>query len=355
MNRRIKSLKLTLKYNKVGTFLVTDPANLFYLTGYTGSNGMFLLHDNQTKPIFYTDFRYQEQVKHEVSGCQIKIWDRSLFTNFPVEDIQSVKQLGFESNNLSFANYTRIKKQIKGKTKMVPLDYIVEYLRRIKDNTELQKIKDSVLVTDKVFKNILTLIKPSITEKELANEIDFQFRKYGDIAFPTIVAFGARGALPHAQPTNKKLKSGDVIVFDIGAKINNYCADMTRTIIFGKASAKVKKVYEIVLSAQRLAEQKIMAGKRAVEIDSYARNYIKDKGYAKYFGHGLGHGVGIMVHEGPTLSSQSKENLVINETVTVEPGIYLPGEFGVRIEDLVVIKEKGCEILTKSPKELIEL
>lgn len=353
MNKRIESLKLSIQNKKIDVFLVTDPANLFYLTGYTGSNGMLIVHNNHHRPTFYTDFRYQEQVKQEVSGCQVKIWDQNLFTNFPVNDIGKAQQLGFESS-LSYSNYSAIKKQLD-RMKMIALDNIVEDLRKVKDKTELEKIKESVMITDKVFKNTLNMIKPGITEKELANEIDYQFKKYGEIAFPSIVAFGERGALPHAQPTNKKLKTGDVIVFDIGAKVNNYCADMTRTVVFGKARAKVKEIYQIVLSAQRLAEEKIRAGKRADEIDSCARNYIKEKGYGKYFGHGLGHGIGIMVHEAPTVSTQSKDVLLLNETVTVEPGIYLPTEFGVRIEDLVVIKGKGCEILTKSPKELIEL
>lgn len=354
MNNRIKSLKLAIQEKKVDAFLVTEPANLFYLTGYTGSNGVLIVHNNHTQPIFYTDFRYQEQVKNEVSGCQIKIRDQNLFTNFPVDDVSKVRVLGFESNSLSFANYTIVKSQLP-RIEMKPLENTIEDLRKIKDKTELQKIKDSTNVTDKVFRDILAIIKPGQTEKEIANEIDYQFRKYGEIAFPSIVAFGDRGALPHAQPSNKKLKSGDVMVFDIGAKINNYCADMTRTAVCGKASAKVKKVYEIVLTAQQLAEEKIMAGESGVEIDRYARNYITEKGLGKFFGHGLGHGVGIMVHEAPTLATQSKDILKSNETVTVEPGIYLPGEFGVRIEDLVVVKEKGCEILTKSPKQLIEI
>jgi Xaa-Pro aminopeptidase len=266
-----------------------------------------------------------------------------------------VKKLGFEKISLSYGRFETIKKQLNKKISMIPTEGVVETLRIEKDDAELDKIRKAVAVTDKAFMNVLKLIRPKVTEKELAIEIDFQFRKYGDIAFPTIVAFGERGALPHAQPTDKKLRAGDSIVFDIGAKYQHYCADMTRTVVFGKASKKFRQVYEIVLTAQRLAEEKVRAGKKAVEIDGIARNYIKEKGYGEYFGHGLGHAVGIMVHEVPTLSSQSKDILQVNTTVTVEPGIYLPGEFGIRIEDLVLVKKTGCEILTKSPKELIEL
>ena len=355
MNDRIEPLKFNFRSKNIGAFLVTEPANLFYLTGYTGSNGMLIVINNHSKPIFYTDFRYQEQVKSEVKNCQIKIWNRNLFSTFPVEVLKGIERLGFESNNLTYTNYSSIKKQLKGKTNLVANDNSVECLRKSKDQSEIDKIRKAVAVTDKVFQNVLTMIKPNITEKDLATEIDYQFTKHGSIAFPTIVAFAEHGALPHAQPTNKKIKSGDAIVFDIGAKVDNYCSDMTRTVVFGKASSKVKNVYEIVLSAQKLAEEKIQASKLASDIDGIARNYIKEKGFGKFFGHSLGHGVGIMVHEGPTLGEQSKDLLKTNQVVSVEPGIYLPNEFGVRIEDLVIIKENNCEILTKSSKELIEL
>lgn len=355
MEKRINILKITLKNHGIDALLVTDPANLFYLSGYTGSNGMLIVQNNQSKPIFYTDFRYKEQTKDEIKDCRVKILNRNLFSGFPVDDIKSIKRFGFEANSLCFGNYQRVKKTLKGKVKLIPIDECVENLRMIKDVHELEKIRTAVAITDKVFENILKLIKPRITEKELALEIDYQFKKEGDIAFPAIVAFSERGAFPHAQPTNKRLKMGDVIVFDMGAKFQNYCADMTRTIVLGKASIKVKKIYDIVLTAQKSAEEKITAGKSGAEIDNYARNYIKAKGYGEFFGHGLGHGVGIAVHEKPALSSINNDALKPNVTVTVEPGIYLPGEFGIRIEDLVVVKEKGREILTKSPKELIEL
>ncbi len=354
MNKRIETFKSTFKLIGVDAFLVTDPANLLYLSGFTGSNGMLIVPKNHP-PIFYTDFRYKEQTKQEIVGCNVKIWNRNLYSEFPVADLTGVNKLGFEKNNLSYGRFETIKKQLKSKVKLVPTEGVIETLRITKDSIELRRIRKAVSITDKVFANVLKLIKPKVTEKDLATEIDYQFTKQGGIAFPTIVAFGERGALPHAQPTDKKLRVGDSIVFDIGAKYQNYCADMTRTVVMGNASKKFRQVYEIVLTAQRIAEEKVSAGKKAVEIDGYARNYIKEKGFGDYFGHGLGHAVGIAVHEVPTLSSQSKDILQVNTTVTVEPGIYLPGEFGIRIEDLVVVESQGCEILTKSPKELIEL
>jgi Xaa-Pro aminopeptidase len=355
MSNRIGLLKKKLKQDRVDVFLVSDPANLFYLCGYAGSNGMLIIRNNQSKPIFYTDFRYQEQVKNEVIGCTVKILNRNLYSDFPLSDIKGAKSFGFESNHLSYGNYARVKKQLNREVKLIPNDSYIQSLREIKDSDELNKIKKAVAITDKVFQYVITMIKPNITEKDLATEIDYQFMKRGEIAFPTIVAFAERGAMPHAKPTGKKLKKGDVIIFDIGAKYENYCADMTRTVVLGKVSSKVKEIYNIVLTAQRIAQEAIEDGKLARDIDSIARDYIRDKGYGKYFGHGLGHGIGLVVHEMPSVSSKSDDVLKINQVYSVEPGIYLPNQFGVRIEDLVVTKPKGCEILTKSPKELIEL
>jgi Xaa-Pro aminopeptidase len=352
---RIKLLRQFLYKDGVDAFIVSDPANLIYLSGYTGSNGMLIVKKSQLKPIFYTDFRYKEQIKEEVKGCRTIIRDRNLFTDFPVNDLKGIKLLGFESSSLSYANYLHIKKQLKSKARLVPTSGIIENLRTVKEKSEIEKIRKAVSITDKVFLNILKQVKPGVSEKELASEIDIQFMRQGSIAFPTIVAFTERGALPHAKPTNKRLKKGDVVIFDIGVKSENYCSDMTRTVVLGKASSKVKNIYNIVLTAQRLALENIRAGEPASKIDAFSRNYIQEKGYGKYFGHSLGHGVGLMVHESPTLSTKSKEILKTNQVTSVEPGIYLPGEFGVRIEDLVVIKSTGGEVLTKSPKELIEL
>jgi Xaa-Pro aminopeptidase len=354
MLKRISVVQSKLQEKKIDAILVTNPENLYYLCGYSGSNGMLLVKKDEPA-IFYTDFRYQEQIKKEVKGCRKKIWDRSLFSAFPVRDLSGIKSLGFESYSISHANYSLIKNQLKTKVRLVPTCMLISGMRMIKDKTEIEKIRKAVNHTDKVFSNILNIIKPGVTEKDLAREIDYQFIKYGEVAFSTIVAFAERGALPHAQPTNKKLKKGDVIVFDMGIKYEHYCADMTRTVVMGKASSKVKKIYDIVLTAQQMAQEKIRAGKRAQEIDCIARNYIKDKGYGEYFGHGLGHGVGLAVHEMPAVNSKSTDLIQTNQVFSVEPGIYLPNQFGVRIEDLVLAQKSGCEILTKSPKDLIEL
>ncbi|MEO0091134.1 MAG: Xaa-Pro peptidase family protein [candidate division WOR-3 bacterium] len=353
---RVFQVKQYLSRINLDAFLVTDLANILYLVGYTGSNGILLIKKNNARPIFYTDFRYKEQAYNEVYNCNIKITNRMLFSNFPVEDLTNVKTCGFDGNHLSYANYQRLKQQFKGKVKLIPIeDAFIEGLRSIKSKFELEKIKKAVATTDKVYAHIINMIRPNITEKDLANEIDYQIKKQADLSFPTIVAFADRSALPHAQPTNRKLKKGDVVLFDFGARFDYYCADMTRTVVFGKATSEIKKIYEIVLTAQKRAEENIKANQYCADIDKSARDLIREKGYGDYFGHGLGHGVGILVHEKPVLSEKSTEQLKVGQTVTVEPGIYLPNKFGIRIEDLVLVKSDYGEILTHSPKELIEL
>jgi Xaa-Pro aminopeptidase len=354
MIKRIRKVQKAVVDENLDAFMVSSEYNLTYLTGYTGSNGLLLIYKNQ-KPIFYTDFRYEEQIKHEVKGCQIKILNRNLIEEFPPDDIKDVKILGFEASSLTYRNYLSLANQLKNNVQLVAKENIVEKLRMIKDDDELSLIRHAARYTDEIFNYILSLIKPGVTEKDLSSEINYQLMKKGWLAFPAIVAFGKNSAMPHARPTVAKLKKNDVIVFDLGLRFQNYCSDMTRTVVWGKASKKVKEIYKIVLEAQSAAISLIKDGVQAKIVDQEARRIIEKYGYGKFFGHGLGHGVGIVVHELPILSSRSIDVLRINQVVTVEPGIYLPDEFGIRIEDLIVIKKNNCEILTKSTKELIEL
>ncbi|MEO0072394.1 MAG: Xaa-Pro peptidase family protein [candidate division WOR-3 bacterium] len=354
MNVRTERLKNYLRDKNLDALIVTSGHNLTYLCGYTGSNGMLLVF-RQGQPIFYTDFRYQEQVKSEVKGCRIKIWDRNLIDNFPVEDLRGVSSLGFEANHLTYRNFLNLKKQLKGQIKLIPQDNIIEHLRQIKDPTELSLIRKAVKYTDQIFREILSLIKPGISEKDLSSEINYRFMKLGELSFPTIVAFGENSSKPHAVPTIRKLRKNDVILIDMGLRYQNYCADMTRTVFFGKATRRFKEIYQIVLDAQLKAIEMVQDGVLAKDVDIGARKIIDESGYGKYFGHGLGHGVGLAVHELPTVSSKSQDTLRTNMTISVEPGIYLPNEFGIRIEDIVAVTKNRCEILTKSSKELVEL
>ncbi|MCS7258154.1 MAG: Xaa-Pro peptidase family protein [candidate division WOR-3 bacterium] len=354
MNLRLGRIKSRLKTNSLDALLVTSGYNLTYLCGYTGSNGMLLVF-KEGRSIFYTDFRYEEQIKTELKGCGYKILNRNLIDNFPVEDLKRITSLGFEANHLTYRNFLSLKKQLKSKIKLIPQENFVEQHRMIKDQIELRTIREAVTYTDKVFMEVLKLIKPGISERDLSSEINYRFTKLGDLSFPTIVAFGENSSKPHATPTMRKLKKNDVILFDLGLRYQNYCADMTRTVYFGRAPKKFKEIYQIVLDAQLKAIDFIKDGVLAKDVDFCAREVIKNAGFGKFFGHGLGHGVGLAVHELPTVSAQSKDVLKINMVVTVEPGIYLPEEFGIRIEDIVVVNKTGCEVYTKTSKELIEL
>jgi Xaa-Pro aminopeptidase len=333
-------------------FLVTNLPNIRYLCGYSGSNGILLLTRSGSR--FYTDFRYREQAQAEVKGSRVHMRARDLIAEFPVEAARGIRRLGFEKAFLSYGSYLAVRRQLK-RTKLVPCENLVAGLRAVKDDQELALIARAAAITDKVFQQILTLVKPGVAEKDLASEIDYRFNRQGGIAFETIVASGPRGALPHAQPSTKKLRAGECVVFDLGARFQGYCSDMTRTIVVGKADRKTKEIYQIVLDAQLRAVAGVRAGAEAAKVDALARDYIKERGYGKQFGHGLGHGVGLEVHEQPTLSSRSPGKLQANSVVTVEPGIYVPAWGGVRIEDLVAVAPQGCRILSKTTKRLLEV
>ncbi len=354
MINRINTLRERLKKLGLDGFLISDLVNIRYLAGFSGSNGLLFVTPDDA--IFFTDFRYQQQVKTEVTNCKIIIASRNLFDDFIALDVlAAVTKLGFESSNLTVESHAKLKDALKT-IGLVPCDDIVLEIRAIKEPGELSKIKVAVGITDRVFKRILKLIKPGIKEKDIALEVDYQLKQVGDgISFPTIVVSGPRSALPHGQPTKRRLKPGDFITFDMGATYAGYASDFTRTVILGKAKPKQKEVYARVLEAQLRAINGIKTGIRAADADSLARTYIKDAGYGEYFGHGLGHGLGLNVHELPVVSQKSEAILLSNNVVTIEPGIYLPDWGGVRIEDVVVVKKNGCTILTTATKKLIEL
>ncbi|MEO0102945.1 MAG: Xaa-Pro peptidase family protein [candidate division WOR-3 bacterium] len=348
---RLARLAEILKREGISSFLFIDLLNIRYLTGFTGSSAYLLLSDG--KSIFYTDFRYQEQVKKEVKANKIEIIKKNFFS-FPPKELKKLKKLAFEEHSLTYRSYSLLRETLP-KVKLIPFRDAVADLRIKKDEKEIDLIKKAAAITDSAFSAILNFIRPGMTEKEVARRIDYLIKEKGEVAFPTIVASGENSALPHAQPTEKKIREGEPIILDIGATFQGYASDMTRTIFLGKVPEKMKEIYQIVKKAQENALSQMKAGKKTKMIDSLARDYIKDRGYGNYFGHGLGHGVGLAVHEKPTLSPLVNDKLLAGFVVTVEPGIYLPDLGGVRIEDLVLIKEDGIEILSKSEKELLAL
>jgi Xaa-Pro aminopeptidase len=341
-----------MRREKLDGFVVVNLPNVRYLCGYTGSNGLMLVtrHDCW----FYTDFRYKEQIRTEVKGCRKRVLVRDLVSHPPPEWGKSFRRLGVEENHVTLSRFKQFRKRFP-KARLVPTRDLVLDLRRTKEPAEVKQIVDAQRVTDHVFGSVLKLVKPGVRERDLALEIEFQFRKQGEVAFDSIVASGPNAAKPHAGFSGRKLRQGDALTFDIGCRVHGYCSDMTRTVFVGKAPPELRKVYEIVFEAQRRALAVIKPGVAARKADAAARDYIAEQGYGKYFGHGLGHGVGIEVHEMPALAATSKDTLAIGDVVTVEPGIYLPGIGGVRTEDMVLVTKTGYANLTRSPKRLIEL
>lgn len=352
MLTRIRKLQEKLSAEKLDGMVVSSLANIRYLCGFTGSNGMILI--TRSAAAFYTDFRYQEQIKTEVKGCTRKILDRDLYAAFPVADLKGVRRLGVEENHLSLARFNLLRQQIK-KVKLIPMRDLVLELRRTKTPDELKRMEKAQRVTEKTLKDILGLIQPGISEMDLALEIEFRFRRFGEPAFPPIVASGENAAKPHARVSTRRLKNGDCITFDIGCRVNGYCADMTRTVFLGKPSEELKTVYQAVLEAQNRALEIIQPGVPAKLVDLAARDSLDRAGLGKFFGHSLGHGVGMEVHEQPVLARTSKQTLEKGDVVTIEPGVYLPGKGGVRIEDMVLVTGSGYRNLTKMPKNLLIL
>jgi Xaa-Pro aminopeptidase len=353
MRRRIARLREALKREKLDGLLVSGPSNVRYLCGYTGSNGLMLV--TRTGAWFYTDFRYKEQIRTEVKGCRRKVLYRDLYSAFPAENAKGLRRVGVEESQLTLSRFRALRKQLR-KVRLLPAHDIVMELRRTKEPAEVDAIAAAQKVTDDVFGKVLAMVEPGVAEMDLALEIDFRFRRAGECdAFGSIIASGPNGAKPHAGYGSRKLRSGDVVTFDIGCRLNGYCSDMTRTVAVGKPSAEMRRVYETVLEAQKRALDMIGAGVTASVVDAAARDCIAAAGYGKYFGHGLGHGVGLEVHERPALAARSTDILAAGDIVTVEPGIYLPGVGGVRIEDMVLVTKTGLRNLTRSPKELRKL
>ncbi len=352
MSKRIEELRGLMRREKLDGFVVVNLPNIRYLCGYTGSNGLMLVtrHDCW----FYTDFRYQEQIKTEVKGCRKRVLVRDLVSHPPPEWGRTFRRLGVEENHVTLARFKQFRKRFP-KARLVATRDLVLDLRRTKEPVEVKQIADAQRVTDRVFGNVLKMVEPGARERDLALEIEFQFRKQGEVAFDSIVASGPNAAKPHAGFSDRKLRTGDALTFDIGCRLRGYCSDMTRTVFVGKAPPELRKVYETVLEAQQHALAVIKPGVAARKVDAAARDYITEQGYGKCFGHGLGHGVGIEVHEMPSLAATSKDTLAVGDIVTVEPGIYLPGIGGVRIEDMVHVTKNGYVNLTRSPKRLIEL
>lgn len=355
---RIKALRSLLRQHNVDAFIVTHLPHIRYLTGFSGSNAVLIVMPRSL--FFFTDGRYTEQIKTELyplprlkTFIERDVWqyvsDNSLLGN--------VGKVGFEAEHTTFAAVERMKKKLKP-AKLVPLSGLPEEITVPKTADEVQHIKKAADLAARVYDYILNFVKPGMRENEVAAEISYQAKKLGSEgdAFDIIVASGPRGALPHGHASTKKLKKGELVTLDFGCIVNGFNSDMTRTFALGKPKALHKKVFDIVLEAEQAAVAAVRAGINAKELDAVARNIISEAGYGDNFTHSLGHGLGIKVHENPGISFRSeKTSIPEGSVITIEPGIYISDECGVRIEDDVHVTADGCTVLTTAPRELISV
>lgn len=334
--------------------LITSTFNRRYMSNFTGSAGVVLI--SADKALFITDFRYMEQAMAQCEGYEI-VQHTGNIPNEVAEQAKKlgIRKLGFEQDHMSFAAYRTYEQAAEAE--LVPVSGLVEKLRLIKDASEIKILKEAAKIADDAFSHILNFIQPGKTEFEVANELEFFMRKAGakSSSFDIIVASGYRSAFPHGVASDKIIENGDFVTLDFGAYFQGYVSDITRTVAVGEPSEKLKEIYDVVLHAQLCGMNGIKPGMTGREADALTRDYITEKGYGEYFGHSTGHGIGLEVHEGPSLASKSELVLQPGMVVTVEPGIYIPGIGGVRIEDDTIITEDHNETLTFSSKELIIL
>lgn len=351
---RLENLRKNMQSENLEAILITSSSNLRYMTQFTGTAGIALV--TCAHAIFITDFRYTEQAREQAKQYEVVEHKGNILEELAKQmECLNVKRLGFEQEFVTYYTYEMYKEKLP--VELIPVSNIIEKLRLIKDESEIQILKEAAKIADDAFDHILTYIKPGIREREIANELEFFMRKQGatSSSFDIIVASGTRSALPHGVATDKLIEKGDFVTLDYGAYYKGYCSDITRTVAVGDPGNKLKEIYLIVLEAQKLGVEKIKAGMSGKEADAIPRNYIRNKGYGDYFGHSTGHGIGLDIHEGPTLSTRNEKLLEPGMVVTVEPGIYLSGIGGVRIEDDLLLTENGNERLTHAPKDLIIL
>jgi len=348
MRGRGDRLEALLGERELDRMLVTDLTNVRYLTGFTGSNGACVCGPDLR--LFFTDFRYTERAATEVSG-----WETVTVADDWLGGIagQLAGRVGFEDDQMSVRTLAKLREKLAEGVEAVPAGGAVEALRRVKDEGELAAIAAASELADEVWRWAIEQGLAGRTERDVALAAEARIRALGaEPSFPAIVAAGPDGALPHAEPGEREIGRGELVVFDMGAKLDGYCSDGTRTYATGEPGEEARGVYATVLEAQLAALGAIEAGVEGGAVDRVAREVIEAAGHGERFGHGLGHGVGLEVHEGPRLSLRSDDTLAPGEVVTVEPGIYLPGKLGVRIEDLVVVTTAGLDNLSGLPKEL---
>jgi Xaa-Pro aminopeptidase len=335
--------------------IVTDLSVIRWLTGFSGSSARMIV--TREKSWLFTDFRYKEQALREVTIAETVIAAEGFNAELGSGRYTLGETVALQSDNITWHEATRLIEQLHGRQRVIPVNSFFDEFRMIKHETELMNMRRAAQISESVFQAVLPLISQSATELDIAAEISYQHKKLGaeKDSFDPIVASGPRSAMPHAKPSLERFKRGELIVIDMGCVYEGYASDQTRTVALGQVSEEARNVYRIVQDAQELGVASAQCGMTGKELDAIVRGYIAGHGYAEEFGHGLGHGVGFEVHEEPRISPKGELILKENMVFTIEPGIYLPGKFGVRIEDTVVLGPLGATSLQQVSKELIEL
>jgi Xaa-Pro aminopeptidase len=351
--RRIALVREQMRHEGLDALIVSSLPNVRYLTGFSGTNGLCVIRKKST--FFLTDGRYVRQSKAEVRASSLVIAKNGLFEEAAQRRLfQDCHFVGFESHTLTYAQYRTLKKLVSG-VSFVSTKDVVEEVALVKEKKELDHIRAAVRISDRVFSELLHVIKPGVAELDVAAEISYLHKKFGaeKDAFEPIVASGERGSIPHARASAKKIRHRELVTLDFGCTVRGYNSDITRTVAAGGASLQSRNLYDVVLDAQLEAIRAARAGLMARDLDAVARDRISARGYGRFFIHSLGHGLGLQVHERPRVSALSKERLVAGSVITIEPGVYIPRFGGVRIEDDVLLTSQGCEVLNKAPKNLL--
>ncbi len=354
---RVKQLRAVLADNALQALLVTHFPNIRYLSGFTGSSGGLLVTEDRS--ILFTDGRYRTQARAETAGAHVVIGKKApaiQAAEWLEGHARGRVRLGIESEHLTVAAQAALRSALPSRVKVQPSASTVERLRMIKDGAELARIRKAVSLGSSLFNRVVRAIRPGVREIEAAAELEYAARRAGAeaMSFETIIASGARSALPHGRASSARIGKG-FVVCDFGVILAGYCSDMTRTVYVGTPSSAARNFYQAVLEAQQAAVSSVRSGVTTGEVDEAARKLLKKRGLAKFFTHSTGHGVGLEIHEAPRVAAGQKEILKSGMVITVEPGAYVPGKWGVRIEDMVAVTERGCEVLTSAGKELITI
>lgn len=353
--RRIAKVRERLAAEGLDAILVTEPNNRKYMSGFSGTSGWALITPHQA--YLLTDFRYVEQAAQQAPLYEVvEHHGEAVHTLKRLLNDAGVGKLGFDARHITYAEYEKLAEGLHP-VRLVATSEWVERLRWVKEPEEIELIRRAAAIADEAFRHVLTILRPGLRERDVAAELEYKMRQLGASgpAFDTIVASGPRSALPHGVAGERVLAAGDLVTLDFGARFQGYCSDLTRTVALGSVDGRLKEIYRIVLEAQELGLQNIRAGMTGREADAVVRGYISARGYGEAFGHATGHALGLDIHESPSLSKRCETVLEPGMVLTVEPGIYLPGLGGVRIEDDVLLTADGVEVLTGAPKHWIEL